>query len=117
MIVGPLANQMTGDVKAEFRFGKPSGASCDLDADVCTVDVCDGGGTCEFFAPVDCEDFDACTEDSQLLVGDARKGNVDSALRRFQPWLKERFTVVRVDRVGRSDLRHADPGYTEKRDR
>ncbi len=41
-----------------------SGTPCNLDADQCTVDECDGSGSCVAGALLDCDDGDACTADS-----------------------------------------------------
>jgi hypothetical protein len=37
---------------------------CDADANVCTVDTCDGGGSCVFDESLDCEDGVVCTQDA-----------------------------------------------------
>ena len=42
----------------------PVGSACDLDADPCTIDQCDGAGTCSFASNDDCSDGNVCTSDS-----------------------------------------------------
>jgi len=37
--------------------------SCDIDNDVCTIDHCDGSGTCVFLQYLDCSDGNECTQD------------------------------------------------------
>jgi hypothetical protein len=42
----------------------PAGTACDVDQSVCTADQCNGNGTCTPGATINCEDGNACTQDS-----------------------------------------------------
>jgi hypothetical protein len=55
---GTAGQQCPGDTKAA------AATPCNEDADVCTVDACDGGGNCVFGEALDCEDGNSCTQDS-----------------------------------------------------
>ena len=47
----------------------PSATSCNDDMDLCTTDECDGGGTCVFVQPLNCDDGNSCTQDSCDAIG------------------------------------------------
>ena len=61
-----VAEHCTGDpgeACPDDAFAAPT-TPCNLDSDVCTVDQCDGDGTCAPGAPMDCEDGNVCTQDT-----------------------------------------------------
>jgi hypothetical protein len=41
-----------------------AGTPCDPDANICTVDQCDGSGACTLASTVACDDGNACTQDA-----------------------------------------------------
>jgi hypothetical protein len=43
---------------------KTAGTSCNDDANVCTVDQCNGSGSCSFVSNLDCDDGNLCSQDS-----------------------------------------------------
>jgi cysteine-rich repeat protein len=64
MVEGPEecddGNLDNGDCCSSFCTYEPAESPCQADADYCTIDRCDGAGTCAFVAPVECTALDQC---------------------------------------------------------
>lgn len=42
----------------------PASTPCNADGNVCTLDLCNGSGSCVFSSDLDCDDGNSCTQDS-----------------------------------------------------
>ncbi|MBI5503451.1 MAG: hypothetical protein HY899_01510 [Deltaproteobacteria bacterium] len=61
-------NQYDGDCCNAGCEYEAADSLCDADANACTIDQCDGLGTCLFSSNLDCVDTNPCTQDSCLAA-------------------------------------------------